>query len=408
MRKILAIAIHEYWVGLRRPGYIFFTLLFPALGLVGLLVSLFFGRQVGSALARAIDEGTRGSAIVDRSGVFTPLLPRFRDAYRLFGEEEEARAALQAGELHRVVLVPSSYPARAEVEVVTEASAFSGSATSGLRAFFLAHLAQEIGDDQLRSRLIDPYAAEIEYVREGVGEVGGGPAQLLSLLLPIVLGFLLAASIFASSGYLLRSVSEEKSSRIIEIVLSSVTPPQLLAGKVLGQGALGLTQVIVWTCSLLGVGLVLAILAGAALTFRERPEVIVLVLVYFVLGYIVYAVFIGALGALGSNYQESQQLTWLVSMIAAAPLMLAGVILTDSNAGIARVLSWFPLTAPTAMMLRLPLGEAPWIDVAGSLIGLLATVPLVVWLGAKVFRLGTLLYGKRPGLAEIVRLLKEA
>lgn len=89
-------------------------------------------------------------------------------------------------------------------------------------------------------------------------------------------------------------------------------------------------------------------------------------------------------------------------------MMLTGVIFTNPNSMFIRALSWFPLTAPTSMMLRLPLSDVPWVDVVGSILVLLATIPLVVWLGAKVFRLGMLMYGKRPGILEIVRLLRHA
>ena len=97
---------------------------------------------------------------------------------------------------------------------------------------------------------------------------------------------------------------------------------------------------------------------------------------------------IAAIGALGSNFQESQQITGIFIFVAAIPMMFFGAILTNPNAMVVRALSWFPLTAPTSMMLRLPLGEVPWIDIAGSIGVLLATIPLVVWLGAKIFRLG--------------------
>ena len=149
-------------------------------------------------------------------------------------------------------------------------------------------------------------------------------------------------------------------------------------------------------------------LAGIVLPLFSRGEVFGLALVYYILGFSVYAVLIAAIGTLGSNFQESQQITGIFIFVAAIPMMFFGAILTNPNAMVVRALSWFPLTAPTSMMLRLPLGEVPWIDIAGSIGVLLATIPLVVWLGAKIFRLGMLMYGKRPGIVEIVRLLRHA
>ena len=237
---------------------------------------------------------------------------------------------------------------------------------------------------------------------------GGIAAQVLSYVVPFVFAILLTVTIFISSGYLIRSVAEEKSSRVIEIVLSSVTPQQLLAGKIIGLGGLGLTQVFVWLASASGLGGGLALLAGIVLPLFTRGEVFVLALVYYILGYTVYAVLIGAIGTLGSNFQESQQISGIVTLVAAVPMMLMGVFINSPDSIVVRVLSWFPLTAPTSMMMRLPLGEIPWIDVAVSITVLLASTPLIIWLGAKIFRLGMLMYGKRPGILELVRLLRHA
>ncbi len=408
MTKVLTIALHEYWINVRRPDFIIFTSLVPLLGIAALIVSLFFGRQAGGAIVRMFDSGSDVTAVVDRSGEFTPILSRFEEEYVHYGDEAEARTALESGELQRVVVVPDTYRQEGEVTVVTEGSRFSGSGTSGLRAFFTAHLVEEIGDETLQARLIDPYDAQVEYIGEQAQASGGVAGEILSFIVPFLFGILLAVTIFVSSGYLVRSVAEEKSSRVIEIVLSSVTPQQLLAGKVIGLGALGLTQILVWIASAAGLSGGLVVLAGIMLPLLMRVEVFGLALVFYILGFGVYAVLIAAIGTLGSSFQESQQITGIFIFIAAIPMMLTGVIMTNPDAMVVRVLSWFPLTAPTTMMLRLPLADVPWFDVAGSIILLLVTIPVVVWLGAKVFRLGMLMYGKRPGVLEIVRLLKHA
>ena len=408
MQKVLTIALHEYWVNVRRLDFIIVTLLVPALGIIGLLVSVFFGRQAGGAVVRLFDDGPQRAALVDQSGRFTPILPQFHEEFIPYSDEAVARSALDNETVRRVIVIPSTYPESGDVTVVSADSRFSGSGTSGLRSFFMAHLVQEIDDETLRARLTDPYDVQIEYINEGGQTAGGVAGEVLSFVVPFLFGILLVVSIFISSGYLLRSVAEEKSSRVIEIVLSSVTPQQFLGGKILGMGALGLTQVFVWMASALGLGGGLALLAGIVLPFFTRVDVFALSLVYYILGFAVYAVLIGAVGTLGSNFQESQQITAVFTLMATVPMMLTGVIFTNPNMMLIRVLSWFPLTAPTAMMLRLPLADVPWIDVVGSIVVLLATVPLVIWLGGKVFRVGMLMYGKRPGIVEIVRLLRHA
>ncbi len=406
--KVLTVALHEYWVNVRRPDFIIVTLLVPALGLITLIASVFFGRQAGGAVVRLFADGPQRTAIVDQSGTFTPMLPQFEEEFVAYADESAARVALEEETVGRVVVVPATYPGQEDVRVISAGSRFSGSGTGGLRSFFMAHLVEEIEDAGLRTRLLDPYDAQVEFTSEDEQARGGVAAQVLSYVVPFLFAILLTVTIFVSSGYLIRSVAEEKSSRVIEIVLSSVTPQQLLAGKVIGLGGLGLTQVFVWLASASGLGGGLALLAGIVLPFFTRGEVFALALVYYILGYTVYAVLNGAIGTLGSNFQESQQVSGIVTLIAALPMMLLGVFFNNPDSMLIRVLSWFPLTAPTTMMLRLPLGDIPWVDVAVSISVLLASTPLIIWLGARVFRLGMLMYGKRPGILELVRQLRHA
>jgi ABC-2 type transport system permease protein len=107
------------------------------------------------------------------------------------------------------------------------------------------------------------------------------------------------------------------------------------------------------------------------------------------------------IGALGATSQESQQLAGIFSFFAAIPYMLSGLMFVNPNALVARVLSFFPLTAPTMMMLRLPLADVPWVDVAGSIASLIVFIPAALWVGAKLFRVGLLIYGKRPTVKEM-------
>ncbi len=408
MKKILIIARHEYWVNLRRPDFIIMTLLVPLLGLIALIIGAFFGGQAGSALVQIFDIDPGLSALVDHSGRFTPILPQFQEEYIPYSDETVARTALENEMVRRIIVVPPTYPQSEDVVVVTAGSRFSESGTGDLRSFFITHLVQDIDDDVLRARLADPYDAQVENINEESRSSGGIAEQALNFVVPFLFSMLLIITVFVSSGYLLRSVAEEKSSRVIEIVLSSVTPQQLLAGKVLGLGALGLTQVFVWIASAFGLSGGLAILVGIAVPLFARTDIFLLAIAYYILGFTVYAVLMGAIGTLGTNFQESQQISGIFSLIAALPMMLMGVIFSNPNGGLARAISWFPLTAPTTMMLRLPLTEVPRIDIVVSILVLLATVPLVVWLGAKIFRLGMLMYGKRPGIVEIVRLLRHA
>ncbi len=409
MRKIWTIARHEYLVNVRRPGFIIMTALVPLLGALGLLVASFFGGQASAFFERQFAPEPKQIGVVDHLGAFTPVLPAYQERYHLFADEEAGREALRADEIATLLVIPKDYVESGQVMVVSKGNGFSAAMmedSASVRAFFIDHLLQDKVDPALHKRLVDP----IEPVPVNLeGEPGGGPlSTALNFIVPYFLGLLLVMSILVSSGYLLRGVAEEKTSRVIEIVLSSVTAWELLAGKVLGLGALGLTQVVVWLASALGLSGGAVSLLGVAAPLLARPEVFVLGLVYYLLGFLVYAVLMGAVGALGTTMQESQQLAGIFSGMAAIPLMVSGFIISNPNVPLLRVLSWFPLTAPTVMMLRLPMAEVPLVDIVGSIVMLILAVPAVLWAGSKVFRMGLLMYGKRPGLAQVMRMLREA
>lgn len=411
MDKIWLIAWHEYRVNVRRPGFIIMTLLIPLLGLVALLIGAFFGGQAGDALVNVFAGSNRSIAVLDQSGRFTPLLSEYASGFRLFASEEEGVAAVQAETARRLIVIPADYVATGRIRVLTNEGAFSAldmEDSGSLRGFFIDHLARDIPDEALRARLADPFRAQVVNLSGEEQSAGDALTSVLGFIVPYLLSVLLIVTIFVSSGYLLRSVSEEKTNRVIEIVLSSVTAQQLLAGKVIGLGGLGLTQVVVWIGSSFGLSGGIVGLLGVAVPLFARPEVFVLAVVYYLLGFVVYAVLMGSVGALGADFQESQQLAGVFSLLASVPLMLAGLFFTNPNSTLIRVISWFPLTAPTAMMLRLPMSEVPVIDIVGSLATILLTIPLITWLGGKVFRLGLLMYGKRPKMLEIWRLLREA
>ena len=411
MHKVWTIARHEYLVNVRRTGFIVMTAMVPLLGALGLVVASFFGGQASAFFERQFAPEPKQIGVVDHLGAFTPILPTHQDRYHLFADEEAGRAALKADEITTLLVIPQDYVESGQVMVISKGGGFSEAVridSASMRAFFVNHLVRDEVGPTLRQRLADPIEPVLVSL-EGEGKPGGGPLNVaLNFMVPYFLGLLLVMSILVSSGYLLRGVAEEKTSRIIEIVLSSVTAWELLAGKVLGLGVLGLTQVVVWLVSALGLSGGAASLLGVAVPLLAHSQVFFLGLVYYLLGFLVYAVLMGAAGSLGTTMQESQQLAGIFSMAAAIPLMISGFVVSNPNVLLLRVLSWFPLTAPTMMLLRLPMAKVPTVDIVGSIAVLALSIPAVLWAGAKVFRTGLLMYGKRPALAQVVQALREA
>lgn len=411
MRRILIIARHEYLVNVRRVGFIAMTALVPLFGVAGLLVAAFFGGQAAAFFARTFVPEEAKMGVVDQLGTFTPLLPQYEERVTLYPDEEQGRAAVRDEQISSLLLIREDYLDTGQVTIISSEGAFSAAIledSETMQAFFVDHLLRDEVDPRLRARVADPIKPVLVGL-DAEDEPQGGPLSfILNLMVPYFLGILLVMTIFVTSGYLLQGVAREKTSRVMEILLSSVTARELLAGKVLGLGALGLTQVVVWLASSVALSGGTMGLLGIAIPFLVRPQVLFLGVVYYVLGFLVYAVLMGSVGALGTTQQESQQLAGIFSLLAAIPLMMGGFMFSNPNMTLVRVVSWFPFTAPTMMLLRLPMADVPVIDIVGSIVMLLLTVPAVLWAGSKIFRLGLLMYGKRPGLRQVLRALREA
>ena len=410
MNGIWKIALHEYITNVRRPGFILVTLLIPALGLVTLIITAFFSGQAARFLVSQLAPETKKTGIVDQTQLFTPIKPEYAGQFQAYADEQNAREALVADHIGTVVVIPPDYVANGKITIYTKGG-LSGAASAdsdALRTLLIEGLLGGKVDPALVKRVSRPENVTLISLDSQGRPTSDSPFSVVSgFLAPYFLAVFLVVSIFASSGYLLRSVSEEKETRVIEIILSSVTATQLLVGKVIGLGALGLTQVGVWLLSAFALsGGLGAVALGTVIVLS--PGSLLLASVYFLLGYLVFGIIMAAAGSLGTNMRESQQIAGIFSFAAAIPYMIGGFLFTNPNAVIARILSFFPLTAPTMMMLRLPFGSVPPEDIIGSIVVLCLTIPVVLWAGAKIFRMGLLMYGKRPSLGEIMRVLRAA
>ncbi len=412
---IWTIAWHEYLTSLRRAGFIFATLLIPALGLIGLIVAAFFSRSVsdffvGQFAPDRSDSQTIG--VVDRSGLYTPIPEKFSDRFAAYADVEAARHDLEAETIAAYIVIPADYVATGRLTAYTRSGGFNSLValdSDELEPFLLTGLLAGRVDDTILARANDP-ANITRIALESEDRPGASPNPFsfgAGIVTSYVLSILLFISIFTSSGYLLNSVSEEKETRVMEVILSSVSPIELLAGKIIGLGALGLTQVGVWILSAFllsgGIGL---LAAGVAVAFNAGT--FLLAGVYFVLGYLIFGTLMATAGSLGTTMRESQQIAGIFTMTAAIPWMINGFIIINPNMPLARVLSYIPLTAPMMMLLRTAVGNVPPVDIVGSIIVLVVSIPVILWAGAKVFRTSLLIYGKRLTVKEIVLALRGA
>lgn len=412
MRQTLLVAGQELWVNLRRPGFIIMTLLVPALGLVALLLASAFGSDVGGFIESQFVPEVVLTGYVDHSGIVSGDLPQYAGSFVAYPDEAAAREALLSGEVDSFVVLPEDYVETGRVVVYGIGGGFSTfvAADEGdLRSFLVANLLVGKVDQATQERALLPMMLETVTLNEVGEESDESPFSFLGdFVVPYAFSILFVMTIFTTSGFLLQGVSEEKEGRIIEILLSSIGPTQLLAGKILGLGALGLIQVTVW----LGAGA--ALLSAATAIFALAGVIklslgtVLLAVVYFVLGYLLFATLMGVAGSMGTTQRESQQIASIFSLAAAIPFMTMGIVFTNPHSGIAVVLSYIPLTSPVMMLMRLGIGNVPPVEITISLALLVAGIAVSLWAGAKIFRASLLMYGKRPSIKDLGRAFRQA
>ena len=232
----------------------------------------------------------------------------------------------------------------------------------------------------------------------------GGRAEKSDFLFLFFTSFifilLLMMMILSSGGMLIRSLVEEKSNRLIEILVSSCSPDELLAGKVFGLSALGLVQVLIWL-------IIGAALVGTSAVPADVFRNIIPVMFYFALGFIFYtSIFVGV-GSIVTTEQEAQQITSYLSLIIIIPIVIAVPAIENPDSVLVHALSYIPFTIPAIMILRFNIGPVPLWEVVVSSALMVASIYLSVSIAAKVFKIGILSYGKRPSLKELFEWINE-
>jgi ABC-2 type transport system permease protein len=291
-------------------------------------------------------------------------------------------------------------------------------------------LAQRLEHATLNPALVDSLTrSRLVLTSERLTEQGRGSdaSRRANLMFAVAVAFLLYMSMILYGQTVLRGVLEEKSTRVAEVVVSSVSPETLLAGKVIGVGAVGLTQQIIWVVGTVYLGSFLApILARMApstdsvtaapgagsMAAMSMPDIhitsLLLILVFFVLGYGVYSSLYAAAGATVNSEQEAQQALAPILVLVIASSLLIQPAMMNPTSTLARVASMFPFSAPIIMPLRMSLVPIPPWEMAVAVFGLVVAFVAVIWLAARIYRIGLLMYGKRPTFRELARWVRQS
>ncbi len=405
MKKTGIIARHEFITTIRRISYILLTLSFPVLGLLGMLV--YMGVANWSGDGAPPEELKIG--YVDSTGMFNDYTNPDGAVFIIYDTNDEATEALFTEELNEYFIIPEDYVETGLIaRYTTERELEQPWETRKLTEdFLIANLLDGKVSGEVLLRVQSPMLSVSTRLDPETGEIIPAESELTAFAMPYVFALLFMMSLFFTSGYLLQGVSEEKENRLIEILLSSVSARQLLTGKVLGLGAAGLIQIVIWLMSSV-------VLLAIASLFFSLPEglsipvgLIIFGIIYFILGYLLFGILMATLGSIGSTARESSQWTGIFVMPAVAPLILIPLFIENPDHIIFTVFTLFPLTAPVAAIMKLSIGAMPAWELVLSIAILIASIIGAMWLASRVFRTFLLMYGKRPSLREIRKYIRE-
>ncbi len=399
MNKTLLIFRHEFLHTIKRTGFIILTLALPVLALLAIGVS-----QLISGITKPPTEVTR-IGYVDEAGGFDQFTTQGNIILVRFDTTEAATQSLTKKDINEYFVVPTDYISTGIISCYTTRKELypPPATTTAINKFLLSNLLAGKVPTTTLARIEAPLNL-VTITLTATGAVAPEQGGFGNFIIPGVFSLLLALAIMFSSTYVLQGLGEEKENRLIEILLSSVSTRQLITGKVLGIGAAGLIQVVVWVVSApLLLNLAPSSIGGFISTIQIPANFLVLGVAYFILGYLLFAVLSAGVAAISSSVREGQGLASIFTLWAVAPFWFMSLLIMFPNSPIWVVFSIFPFTAPVLVMLRLGLtGVAAW-QITASIAVLVLSIVGGLLLTAKVLRTYLLMYGKRPNLGEIFR-----
>lgn len=418
--KVATIARREFFTTVKRRGFLFTALGTPAY--FAFVMSISIGSSANEA--RDVMKSFTSLAVVDSSGLFAAAereietqmradenpfaesvpLSTFRTKVTFYPDLPAAEAALRAGAESQVVVVPADYLETGRLRrYAAKSSLFSSADRRTISSWLVKAMLGGRLDSVTAARVVSPVQRSQLFTldKDGTFSPRDDRRDLLDFLLPFGFAMLLGLCITVGGQYMLFGVATEKESRILESILCSVSAEELLAGKLVGLGSAGLLLVAFWIA--LAVPFVGA--AAVAMPVSLSPVVVAAAVLYFAFGYLFYASLMTGIGGVTSNMREAQQFAVWFSFMNFAPFIVITVILSNPSGTLATVLSLFPPTAATTMLMRMTAAGStvPLWQIALSLALLAGASILTLIASARVFRVGMLLYGKTPNLPEILR-----
>ena len=436
MSKIVTVAVREFIETIKTKTFFITSVILPLL-----MLALIFGSRGIAELAEKEQVPTKHFAVVDQTDAVFDVLQRFVEegnqrypqrkfaVQRATGEDavvETLRERAAAGDIYAYVVIPpeavapaesaeappASDPAPASADAAADAAQCefgrkdSNPEVSERLRYLLNQAIVEVRfgqadppiDLERVRKLQEPVRFRDIDVKTGQETTGG---EMIRFMTPFAFMFLLFMGTMTISQGLLTSVIEEKSSRVVEVLLSAVSPTQLMAGKILGMVCVGVILMTIW--GIVGYGGAHARGVGYLVT----PYRLTYVVLYFIPGFLLISAFLAAVGAACNTIKEAQSLAAPLTILTIIPIMLWWLIMLNPSSILSIVLSYIPPITPFVMILRVCADpDIPLIEVIATLLLLWLSVLLTIWMAGKIFRVGVLMYGKPPSPKELLRWLR--
>ncbi|GBD87841.1 ABC-2 family transporter protein [bacterium BMS3Abin03] len=413
MHKTLIIAKWEYLEKIKTKAFVLSLVVTP------LIIILF--SVLPALLSQKEDMRTKVIGVVDTSGVFFNGLQKELEEYRIDNNQPNYVLINLSGRNKNLAELKS----KADKDVLDKAiEGYMLILNAGTDSLKVDYRSEKIGSfkdlkifnekinklrvqHELRAKGLNPEVAdilqnnvEINLIKIEKSGEDGRPDFMVVFFSSFIFILLLMMMVIYSGQMLVRSLIEEKSNRIIEILISSCKPEELLAGKILGLSALGLTQILIW--SLIAVALI-----GGAVIPPSAFENILPMLLYFILGFLFYTTIFVGVGSIVNTEQEAQQFTTYISLLLILPVVFTMPAIENPDSLLIKILTYIPLTSPSIMLLRLKIAPVPLSDIIITLAIISTSTLVMIKIAAKIFRIGILSYGTKPSLKELIQWIKE-
>ena len=390
--KTFVVALTEFLTNVKRKEFLLLTLILPLILVTTMLIPVLFLQTISH------EKETMG--VIDETGlVFETLKSRYND-YNVIeiSDMGQARELLDKGTVSGYLSIPIDFLETGKVSYFskTQLSSFSAANMNLERILSDIVIEKTLEEEGVSDEKINKVKNPISMERITITKKGEERETPFSFVGNYLLPLFLFMSIMNAGGYLLNGIVEEKENKVVEILLSTISSSELLSGKIVGLGGLGIVQVGIWVT---GIIVITTLLKIPLITFEKG----ILIMLFFILGYLFYSSIFATIGSISTSTRESQQISAVISFVVFIPLILFFGIIQNPNMGLIRLMGMIPPFIPTIMMMRILLSEVPILDIIISIVILVLSIILMAKIASKVFRIGILMYGKKPSFKEVLR-----